>query len=103
MKNLRSASFDADLVLWITQLLETVFFVELIHASAGIHELLLSGIERMALGADFNSDVLLRGSRLYDGAAGAFDGGLLVVGMYSFLHGSSPVSSKAVLIVPEKA
>ena len=87
----------------ITQLLETVFFVELIHASAGVHELLLSGIERMAFGADFNGDVLLCGACLNDSAAGAFDSGLFVVGMYSFLHGSSPVSSKAVLIVPAEA
>ena len=39
-----------------------------------------------ALGADFNGDVLLGGAGLDDVAAGASDGGLLVIGMDSFLH-----------------
>ena len=40
-------------------LLYAVLLVELIYTSAGVNELLLAGVERMALGADFNSDVLL--------------------------------------------
>ena len=86
MKTLRSASFDADLALLITQLLETVFLVELINTTAGIYEFLLAGIERVALGADLNGDVLLGGACLNDGTASTFYSGLLVVGMYSFLH-----------------
>ena len=100
MKTLRSASFDADLALLIMQLLETVFLVEFINTTAGIYEFLLAGIKRVALGADLNGDVLLGGACLNDGTASTFNSGLLVVGMYSFLHFFSPVSSKAALIVP---
>jgi hypothetical protein len=55
----------------------------------------------VAFGADFNGDVLLGGACLDDSAACAPDGGLLVVGMDSFLHDCIS-SSKAVLIVPER-
>ena len=66
--------------------LQTVLLVELINAAAGIDELLLAGIERVALGADLNGDVLLGGSGLDDFAAGAANGGALIVGMDAFLH-----------------
>ena len=69
--------------------LQTVLLVELINAAAGIDELLLAGVERMALGADFNEDVLLGAAGLDDRAAGAADGGLLVIGMDALSHGNS--------------
>ena len=68
------------------ELYKTEFLVEFIYAAAGVNELLLSGVERVALGADFNGDVLLSAAGLDDGAAGAADGGGLVIGMDSGLH-----------------
>ena len=67
-------------------LLDAVFLVEFINTSTGINELLTAGIERVALGADFNRDVLLGAAGLIDGAACAADNRGLVVGMDAFLH-----------------
>ena len=60
---------------------------ELINASAGINELLLTGEERMALRADVYADLAGLGGTGNEGlAASADDLGLLIVGMNSFLH-----------------
>ena len=67
-------------------LLEAELLVELVNASAGVDQLLLAGIERMALGADFNENVLLGGAGLIDGTAGAADLGLLIIRMDSGFH-----------------
>ena len=67
-------------------LLNAVLLVELINTSAGVNELLAAGVERMALGADFNGDVLLGAACLIDGAACAADNCRLIVGMDAFLH-----------------
>ena len=51
--------------------LHTVAFFETVYTAAGIDELLLAGIERMALGADFNPQFLFNrtgGERLSTGA-----------------------------------
>ena len=69
---------------------KTVFLVELIHAAAGIDKLLLAGVERVALGADFNRDVLPGGAGLDDVAAGAADLGAVIFRMDAFLHDDSP-------------
>ena len=66
--------------------LQTVLLVELINAAAGVNELLLAGVEGVALGADFNGDVLLGAAGGDDFAAGAADGGLFVLGVDSGLH-----------------
>ena len=66
--------------------LQTELLVELFNAAAGVDELLLASIEGMALGADFNRDVLTGGASLYDCAARTFDGGGLIVGMDTFFH-----------------
>ena len=58
--------------------------VEALDASAGIDQLLLAREERVALGADFNLDVLLRGKHLDDVAAVAGDRGLFAVRMDAF-------------------
>ena len=73
----------------VGSLLDAVLLVELIHAAAGVNELLLAGVERMALGADLDGDVLLRGAGLIDGAAGAADGGGLVIRMDTGFHSQS--------------
>ena len=67
--------------------LDAVLLVELINTAAGVDQLLLAGVEGVALGADLNGDVGLGGAGLDDGAASALDGGLLVFRMDSFLHG----------------
>ena len=65
--------------------------LELVKTSAGINELLLAGIERMALAADFDLHIALRGTSLYLGAASALDNALFIFGMNSFLHFFSPL------------
>ena len=68
------------------RLLDAVLLVELVNAAAGVDQLLLAGVEGVALGADSHGDVLLGGAGLDDSAASALDGGLLVIGMDSFFH-----------------
>jgi hypothetical protein len=60
--------------------------VELIYASAGINEFLLTGEERMALGTNFNTDLALSGAGLESVATGALYNGLIVIGMNPFTH-----------------
>ena len=76
-----------------TCLLQAKTLVETINTSTGVNQLLLAGIERVALGADFDSDVLLGGTSSKDIAASAADGSLIVLGMETFLHCCSPLSS----------
>ena len=77
---------DAVLNFVIFKLLNAVLLVELINTAAGIDQLLLAGVEGVALRADLDGDVLLGGSGLDDLAAGAADGRALVIGMDSFFH-----------------
>ena len=67
-------------------LLQAEALVEAINTSTGVNQLLLAGIERVALGADFHTNVLLGGTSGKDIAAGAANGGLFVLGMDTFLH-----------------
>ena len=67
-------------------LLQTKSLVETINTSTGVNQLLLAGIERVALGADFNTDLLLGGAGGEGVAASAADGGLLVLRMDAFSH-----------------
>ena len=69
-----------------SRLLQAESLVEPIDASTGVDQLLLAGIERVALGADLNTDVLLRGAGRKDIATGTANGGLFVIGMDTFLH-----------------
>ena len=70
----------------ISKLLDAVLLVELINTAAGVDQLLLAGVEGVALRADLDGDVLLGGAGLDDLAAGAADGRALVIGMDSFFH-----------------
>lgn len=65
------------------RLFHAVTLLELINTSAAVNEFLAAGVEGVALGADFNGDVLLGRACLDDVAAGASDSGLLVIGMDS--------------------
>ena len=67
-------------------LLQTKSLVETINTSTGVNQLLLAGIERVALGADFNTDFLLGGTSGEGVATSATDGGLLVLRMDAFFH-----------------
>ena len=67
-------------------LLQAESLVEPINTSTGVNQLLLAGIERVALGADFNADVLLGGTGRKDVATGAANRSLFVIGMDTFLH-----------------
>jgi hypothetical protein len=61
--------------------------LELVDPPAGIHELLLARVERVAFRADFDMHrpTVCR-TRLNFVAAGAFDRNVFIFGMYSLLH-----------------
>ena len=65
---------------------DTETFVETVYTTAGIHQLLSTGEERMAFGADFHADIFFGGSCFNDLAAGTGDCGFLVLGMDIFFH-----------------
>ena len=72
-------------------LLQTVFFSEFIYPAAGFdHQPLGAGVVRMALGADFHSDLLFGGAGLEAIAAGADHFRLVIGGMDTFLHLEHP-------------
>ena len=67
-------------------LLQIESLVETVNTSTGINQLLLAGIERVALGADFNSDILLGGAGGKGVATSTANCSLFVVGMDAFSH-----------------
>ena len=70
----------------LPQLLKTVTLLETIDTAAGVNQLLLAGVERVALGADFNAQLLLGGTGDESVTADAGDGNLLILRMDAFLH-----------------
>ena len=72
------------------ELVQTELLVELGNAAAGIDQLLLTSVERMALGANFDVDLGLGGTSLNDVAACAGDGAVNVVRMDTLFHSFSP-------------
>ena len=79
--------FFSSLKLKAEQLLaHVVALLESVNTSAGVNQLLLTGEERVALGADFYSDVLLGRACSDFIAAGTSDNSSLVCGMNTFLH-----------------
>ena len=67
-------------------LLQAKTLVETVNTSTGVNQLLLAGIERVALGADLNTNVLLGRAGSKSVATGTADRGLFVLGMDTFLH-----------------
>ena len=67
-------------------LLQTVFSVETVDTSTGVNKLLLAGVERVTLGANFNLDVLFGRTSLNNCTTRASDSSLFVLGMDTFLH-----------------
>ena len=68
------------------QLLNTVLLVELVNTAARLAALLLTGIERMALGADLHVDALGCRSRCKCITAVAGYGCFLILRMNAFSH-----------------
>ena len=67
-------------------LLQAVFLVETVNTSTGVNKLLLAGVERVTLGANFNLDVLFGRTSLNNCTTRASDSSLFVLGMDTFLH-----------------
>ena len=67
-------------------ILHAVALLEAIDTAAGVNELLLAGVVRVALGADFNAQLLLGGTGDESVAADAGHGNLLILRMDAFLH-----------------
>ena len=67
-------------------LVQAELLVELGNASAGIDQLLLAGVERMALAANFNADLRLGIAGMDHVAACAGNGAIHIVGMNTLLH-----------------
>ena len=74
-----------DLLLDVETLLETI------NTAAGIDQLLLAGVEGVALGANFNLQLALHGTRLKRLTAYATDDGLAIFRMDLFFHAFSPL------------
>jgi len=77
---------SARLLKALILLIKAKLLVEAADTATGVHHLLLASVEGVTLGAHFDTDVLLGGAGLDHIAAGAPDGGLLIVGVEAFLH-----------------
>ncbi len=72
-------------------LAEIIAFIEAINASTCIDELLLAGIERVALGTNFHANILASRTGMDYLAACARDRCVNVLGMNAFLQLMSPL------------
>ena len=79
------------------QLLTAEALVEALNTSAGVNQLLLTSVERMALGANFDVDLGLGGTSLDDVAACAGDGAVNVVRMDTLFHSFHLISGSDLL------
>ena len=69
--------------------------LEAIHASAAVHQLLLAGVEGVALGANFDLQLALDGAGFERLTAHATDGRLAIFGMDLLFHAFSPLFAYA--------
>ena len=75
------------MIVWLRLLLLQVeTLLEAVNTAAGINQLLLAGIEGMAVAADFHADIGLGGTGLELVTTSALDGGHLIVGMDTLFH-----------------
>jgi hypothetical protein len=81
----------------LLQLLTAETLVEALNTSAGVDQLLLTSVERMALGANFDVDLGLGGTSLDDVAACACDGAVNVVRMDTLFHSFHLISGSDLL------
>lgn len=71
----------------------SVASAELVDLASGIHDFLLTGVERVAGGADFDTEVASSCGACFEGiTAAAGDGDLFVLWVYFRFHGSLRVS-----------
>ena len=70
----------------LLRLFQTETLLEAINASAGINQLLLAGVERMALGANINLHLFPGGTGFKRFTAYAANDAFTVLGMDLFLH-----------------
>jgi hypothetical protein len=63
-----------------------VFLTESFYTACRVHQFLLACEKRMALGADFNADVLPGGSDLYDISASALNVGFGILRVNTWFH-----------------
>ena len=78
------------------QLLTAEALVEALNTSAGVNQLLLASVERMALGANFDVDLRLGGTSLDHIAACAGDGAVNVIRMDTLFHSFHLISGSDV-------
>ena len=79
------------------QLLTAEALVEALNTSAAVNQLLLTSVERMALGANFDVDLGFGGTSLDDVAASAGDGAVNVVRMDTLFHSFHLISGSDLL------
>ena len=78
--------FYSQLIFCCALLLQAELLIELFNTSAAVYQLLFTGEERVALGTNFHSDVLLGGTCLDHVATGTSYGSGLVIGMDAIFH-----------------
>lgn len=66
--------------------LDAVFLLELVYAAANVDKLLLASVERMAVGADFHTKVLLDRAGFECVSASAGNSGYVILRMNRFFH-----------------
>jgi hypothetical protein len=75
----------------LRQSLHRVLLAEALHAACGVHDLLLTGVERMAGGAHFDVQVFVHGRACFENVpATASNADLFVIGMNFSLHDVLP-------------
>ena len=79
------------------QLLTAEALVEALNTSAGVNQLLLTSVERMALGANFDVDLGLGGTSVDDITASAGNGAVNVVRMDTLFHSFHLISGSDLL------
>src|SRR5499426_671379 len=81
----------SERVLGSCRLTAPVLFLEPLDSTRGVHELVLTGVERVALGAHFDADVGPGGTGMNHLAARAGDGRVHIVRMNTHLHCFHPL------------
>lgn len=87
MKYKKTACEEITQAVIVSELLiHTETLLKFVNTSACVNKLLLTCVERMALGADFDLDILLSGLGLDNVAASTGNSGLLVIRMDTLSH-----------------
>ena len=76
--------------------------LEAVNTSARVYQLLFAGVARMALGADINLHLFLRGAGLKSFTAYAANHALTILGMNIFLHCCFTSFAYAMAVKPQE-